>query len=217
MSPDLARGGPGLRVVLVSALDVVPEPVLFARLASLGALAPEARARAAVLLRDKALSARARLALGLRLREATSALGVRLLVADRIDLALALGADGAHLGEASISVADARAALGPSRLVSSACHAPERAAELAAEGADAVLLSPIFGSPGKGQALGLDALEAARRMLDAEAARTKERALLIALGGVDAERARLARRAGADAVAVLRADLGSTLAELLAT
>jgi thiamine-phosphate pyrophosphorylase len=190
------------RVVQITEASVLPEPVLFARLSALAALPEAARRRYAVQLRDPGLPARELLALGLRLREATRAAGAALIVNDRLDLAIALGAEGVHLGRRSVTVADARALLPEGTWVSVACHAPAEVARAADEGADAALLSPIFASPGKGPPIGVEALREARRVAGG-------RLQIVALGGVTAENAGSCFAAGADAVAAIRADLGA--------
>lgn len=197
------------RVILISATEVVPAPALLARVRAAAALPLPARRRLAVMLRDPALSGRALAALGAALREATAAIGAALLVNDRLDLALALGADGAHLGRLSVSLGDARALLGPAAFLSRACHAVDEVVEAAAEGADAAVLSPIFASPGKGPPLGLGALEAAREALDRGGFTAT---LLVALGGVDPGNAAACFAAGAGVVAAIRGELAPLLA-----
>ena len=190
------------RVLQITDAGALPERALFDRIAALAALPPALRACFAVQLRDPGLSTRALLALGGRLREATRALGAGFVVNDRLDLALALGADGVHLGRRSVPVRDARALLPPGAWISVACHAPAEVARAAAEGADAALLSPIFASPGKGPPLGIEALREARAALGERSA-----VQLLALGGVTAENAGACLAAGADGVAAIRADL----------
>ncbi|MCC6559063.1 MAG: thiamine phosphate synthase [Polyangiaceae bacterium] len=194
-------------VTLITAAGVVPEPMLIARIEALGALPAEARGRVAVQLRDPELGSRALLGLGERLRDATGALGVALIVNDRIDLALLLGADGVHLGRRSVRIEDARALVGRTALVSVACHDVEDVARAAEAGADAAVLSPIFATPGKGPPIGVEALREARRRIGG-AARTMG---LIALGGVDASSASACIEAGADGVAAIRADPAALL------
>jgi thiamine-phosphate pyrophosphorylase len=198
------------RAVLISATAIVPEADLLARIRAAAALPPEARARLAVQLRDPDLPARALLALGRRLREATRAAGASLVVNDRIDLAIALGADGAHLGRRSMSIADARSLLGTGAWVSVACHSVDDVERAAAEGADAAVLSPIFASPGKGPPLGLGAIAEARARLD-RATPGPSRVTLVALGGVGAGQAQACFEAGAGAVAAIRGDLAGVL------
>src|SRR5215470_2357553 len=153
------------RVVQITEASVLPEPALRARLAALAGMPEAARRRYAVQLRDPGIEGRALYALGVALREATRQLGAALVVNDRLDLALALGADGVHLGRRSVSIADARAFLGEAAWVSVACHAVDEVARAAASGADAALLSPIFTTPGKGELLGVGALAEARAAL----------------------------------------------------
>jgi thiamine-phosphate pyrophosphorylase len=200
------------RVVFVTATDVVPEAALFARLRAAEGLPAVARGRLAVQLRDPELSGGELFRLGRRLREETARLGASLVVNDRLDLALALGADGVHLGRRSVRPQEARALLGAEGWISVSCHAAGEVVD-AAEGADAVLLSPIFASPGKGTPLGPGALAEARRALDAAGLGATA---LLALGGIDAEGAAACFRAGAEGVALIRADLGASLAACLA-
>jgi thiamine-phosphate pyrophosphorylase len=189
------------RLVQITDPSALPDAALFARLHAVGALAPHERARFAVQLRSPELSTRALASLGLRLRAATRALGVALVINDRLDLARALGADGVHLGRRSAAIADARALLGPSAWISVACHDVDDVVRAAAEGADAVTLSPIFASPGKGTPLGVAAIRAARAAAGALSI------AIYALGGVDRASAPRCFEAGADGVAAIRADL----------
>jgi len=151
--------------------------------------------RALVQLRDKHAS-------GAALYERATAivqLGARLLVNDRLDVALAAGAAGVHLPEDGLDLATARA-LG-AKLVGCSRHTPAAAAAAEAAGADLVILGPIFPTPSKpGVApLGVQALTAARAAMTG-------RARLCAIGGIDdAARAAEARAAGATAIAAIRA------------
>ncbi|MBN2196371.1 MAG: thiamine phosphate synthase [Polyangiaceae bacterium] len=147
-------------------------------------------------LRDRELPVRSRAALGLRLRELTRAHEQWFAVNDRIDLARLLGADGLHLGEQSVPVAEARRLWGAG-FISRACHDPEQATP---NGADAVVLSPVV-APRKGNpALGLEALARARHHVQG--------ALLVALGGVGGDSAAACLAAGAGAVAAIGAAIG---------
>jgi thiamine-phosphate pyrophosphorylase len=195
------------RVLQITDCAVLAEAALFARIDALAALPATVRARFAVQLRDPQLSGRALLDLGARLRSATRALGAALVVNDRLDLALALGADGVHLGRRSVAVADARQLLGNGAWISVACHGIGDVVQAALDGADAAVLSPIFPSPGKGAPLGPDALTSARAALSTRGLAIQ----LVALGGVDGESFAACFAAGADAVAAIRADLGRVL------
>jgi thiamine-phosphate pyrophosphorylase len=145
---------------------------------------------ALVQLRDKELSGRELERVARVAREITRRHGMRLVINDRVDVALAVGADGVHLPERGLGVADARKLIG---MVGASTHSPADAAARLAEGADYVVLGPIWETPGKGPALGPEALAGLPPAV-------------LALGGVDGpERARAARAAGAHGVAVLRA------------
>jgi len=157
----------------------------------------------AVQLRERGLETRALLELAIALRQATRAVGAALLINDRIDVALACDADGVHLPGHSFAVADARALLGPRRLIGVSTHHPDEVAAAAAAGADFAVFGPIFATPSKatyGAPQGLDALARARRAAALP---------LFAIGGVDADTAAAVRDAGADGVAVIRAVLAA--------
>lgn len=189
-------------VVQITDLGVVSRDELLRRVAAVRSLPPGARGARVVLLRDPALPARALVALARDLRAATRAVGARLWVNDRLDVALLVGADGVHLGGRSVGIEDARRLLGSAVTVSVACHEVREVLAARDAGADACTLSPIFASPGKGAPLGLHAVAAARAALGAD-----PRFALLALGGVDRATAAACLAAGADGVATIRGDL----------
>jgi len=118
----------------------------------------------AVQLREKDLSAAELLPLATELRVLTRRFAARLLINDRIDVALAVAADGVHLGGHSLPAAVARRLLGPQRLIGVSTHRPAEIAAAAAAGANFVTFGPIFATPSKlayGQPLGLEALRLA--------------------------------------------------------
>ncbi len=191
------------RVWLVTSRDVPFEHVL--RVArSAGASLP--RGDFAVQLRDKR-------ATGEELAAAVEALGDVPVVVNGADLATSIdgvrgGAAGVHVSGSGLVRGDvrrARAALGPDALVSAAAHADDDVARAAGEGANVVLVSPIFATPGaeKAAPCGTDALRAACRVLEASGAR--ERVAVVALGGITVEGAAACAAAGAEGVAVVRA------------
>lgn len=154
----------------------------------------------AVQLREKDLSGRALHALAERLRAVTARTGTLLLVNGRVDVAIAVGADGVHLGAGALTAADARALLPAGALVGVSTHASD---ELAASDADYAVFGPVWDTPSKrafGAPQGVDRLRAA-----VAAARVP----VLAIGGVDAGNAAAARAAGAHGVAVIRAILGA--------
>jgi thiamine-phosphate pyrophosphorylase len=123
------------------------------------------------------------------------------IVNDRIDVALACGADGVHLPGAGLPPREARRVLGAGRWLSRALHAPDELPSEELGALDAVVVSPVI-APRKGrEALGLSSFSEwtrACRDLCAELG-------VFALGGVTAETAEACLRAGASGVAVLGA------------
>lgn len=127
--------------------------------------------------------------------------GALVLVNDRLDVALACGADGAHLPERGLSLEEARALAGPRPILGCSRHSAAGAAGAARAGADLIHLGPIWATPSKeglGEPLGPHELARARRDLG-------DAACLVAVGGIDAAKAAQALDAGAHAVAAIRA------------
>jgi thiamine-phosphate pyrophosphorylase len=152
----------------------------------------------AVQLRDKDLTGGALFALAERLRTITGRTGALLLVNERVDVAIAAGADGVHLGGGAMAVADARALMPPGALVGVSTHAP---AELATSDADYALFGPVWDTPSK-RAFG--APQGTARLREAVAAASRP---VLAIGGIDAAHIAAVRAAGAHGVAVIRAIL----------
>jgi thiamine-phosphate pyrophosphorylase len=127
------------------------------------------------------------------------------IVNDRLDVALAAGADGIHLPERGLPLADARA-LAPSLLIGVSRHAASLDDDTTA---DLIHLGPIWPTPSKPTATPLG---------EAALAHPHGNALLVAVGGIDSPaRAQLAAASGASAVAVIRAAWsGASLAPFVA-
>lgn len=154
-------------------------------------------------LREKDLSGRALFDMARELvHEKTT-----LLVNDRVDIALAARANGAHLPANGFTASEARGLLGASALIGASCHSYDDVLRRRDEGADFVVMGPIWATPSKaryGPPLGLGALERA------SAALALGKTRLVAIGGIDSSaRANEARAAGAHGVAVIRAVLGA--------
>lgn len=156
-------------------------------------------------LRDRELSARERLAFGRDLRALCASQQQWFQVNDRCDLAVLLGADAVHLGEASVSAKDARAIVGAHAFVTRACHDPECDSEA---GVDAWVLSPIFAERKGRGALGVGAVAKlkARVQVDGTSGATTA-AAVYALGGVIAAEGATCLEQGARGVAVIGAIL----------
>jgi len=166
----------------------------------------------AVQLRDRTAAGGALLAAATTLRASTRRHGARLLVNDRLDVALAADADGVHLPASSFTAVDARRLVGSKRLVGRSAHAADEAAAAVRAGADYVVLGPLFATPSKAQygaPLGVEVLANVATLP------------VVAIGGITTERAAAVRRAGAAGVAVVRAildaaDPGAAAAALVA-
>ncbi len=167
-----------------------------------------------VQLRDKLADAAALRESARVLRETTTRTRSRFVVNASSSMALCLardvGADGAHVPAPLL--AEARAVLGSAAWISTPAHTDVDVATGARAGANAVLVSPIWATPGKGSARGTAALEAAQRIasLSRSSAGRGPAPSIHALGGVDESRAAACAEAGADGVAAIRAILDAT-------
>lgn len=157
----------------------------------------------AIQLRERDLSAKDLLALAREVQTFTAPRGSHLLVNDRIDVALSLEGVGVHLRSNSLPMVVARQLLGPQRLLGVSAHSLDEAVRAEANGADYVVLGPVYETPSKqafGPPLGLSKLEAVCQVVHVP---------IIGIGGVTVDRARDVRRAGAFGVAVITAILGA--------
>lgn len=164
----------------------------------------------AVQLRGKGLAGGELLALGLELQGRLAAAGVPLIVNDRLDVALACGAAGVHLGQGDVPVALARKLLGPGRVIGVSVNTPGEARRASEEGADYVGAGPAYATATK---------ETALPVLGPEGVRLVRRAVsvpVVAIGGIDAGNAAALAAAGADGIAVISAILGAPDARLAA-
>jgi thiamine-phosphate pyrophosphorylase len=158
----------------------------------------------AIQLRERDLSARELVTLAHEVQVVTASHRSQLLINDRIDVALALEGVGVHLRSNSLPVTVARQMLGTQRLLGISAHSVEEAIQVESQGADYIVLGPIYETPTKqmyGPPLGIHTLEKACRLV---------RIPILGIGGVTAARAREMRRAGAFGAAVITAILGAT-------
>ena len=125
------------------------------------------------------------------------------IVNDRVDVAKAIGADGVHLGQEDLPLVDARAILGPGRLIGISTHNLAQAIRAEAGGADYVGYGPVFPTVTKENpdpVVGVDGLCEAR---------AKVRIPIVAIGGINAGNAGAVGAAGADCCAVVSAVLAA--------
>ena len=152
-----------------------------------------------VQLREKGCSTREFMDEARLLKALLAGTGVPLFINDRLDVALAVGADGVHLGQNDLAIADARRLVGNRMIIGISAESVADAVRAEAEGADYIGASPVFTTPTKtdtASPLGLDGLRAIRRAVQLP---------LVAIGGINADNAAQVLRAGADGLAVVSA------------
>lgn len=149
-------------------------------------------------LREKALEGRELVARTGALVAMARAYGASVIVNDRVDVALAGGADGVHLGRGDLSVRDARAIAGSSLLVGVSCSTIEQAREGAGEGADYLGLGPMFASTTKPR----ERLAGVALVRDVCADEAAGRLAHLAISGIHGGNVHLLREAGCRGVAV---------------
>ena len=126
--------------------------------------------------------------------------GVRLIINDRLDVALAIRAHGVHLGQDDYPVVPARALLTDTRIIGYSTHNVDQAVVATSLPVDYIAIGPIFKTTSKtdtSPVLGLEGLRAVRRAIGDFP--------LVAIGGITHDNARDAIEAGADSVAVISA------------
>ncbi len=198
------------KVLVLTDRSLAPVDELPARIAAILAGVP--RGSVAIQVREKDLDGGPLLALTRAILAVARPAGAEVWVNDRLDVALAAGADGVHLPERGLAIDAARAVTAiAGRPIRIGCsrHSAADALAAAAAGADLVQLGPLWAVPGKGAPLGPDVLAPIARDLPAHTR-------LVAVGGIDSpSRAAEAARAGAHAVAVIRAAWQSSRAPAL--
>ena len=125
------------------------------------------------------------------------------IVNDRVDVALAVGADGVQRTHASLSVEELRVVADKRLRIGASVHSLDEAKAMAGQGADWLFFGPVYDTPSKrayGAPQGLTALEGVAAAVDVP---------VIAIGGITPERVADVRRAGADGVAVISAILAA--------
>lgn len=152
-----------------------------------------------VQLREKACGTREFLEEARQVRAVLRGTGVPLIINDRVDIALAVGADGVHLGQQDMPIADARR-LGPVPwIIGVSAESVADAIRAEREGADYIGVSPVFATPTKTDTAAPLGLEGLRHI------RAAVRTPLVAIGGINLANAQAVRQAGADGLAVVSA------------
>jgi thiamine-phosphate pyrophosphorylase len=142
-------------------------------------------------IREKDLDARPLFELVCRVRDAAAGSGTKVLVNDRLDVALAAGIDGVHLPGHGLPTAKARPLV---KTLGRSIHSIEEGLQAARDGADFVVFGPIFESPGK-KPVGIDALRAMTALVKIP---------VLAIGGITHENTPSVLEAGAAGIAAIR-------------
>jgi thiamine-phosphate pyrophosphorylase len=169
----------------------------------------------AVQLRAKTETSREMVELASRLLVETRAAGALLFVNDRMDVALAVGADGAHLGNDDLPIPAARRIAPPGFLLGRSVETLAEAEQAIHDGADYLGVGPVYATLSKADAGPVIGAEGVRAMCDAAGP-----APVVGIGGIDATNGGVGAGGGAAGVAVIRAvmlaaDPGAAAAALL--
>jgi thiamine-phosphate pyrophosphorylase len=156
-----------------------------------------------VQLRAKELSSGEFFALAQEAREMTRDAGAMFIVNDRADIALAVGADGAHLGQDDLPLAAARKILGESKVIGISTHDLAQARDAEQDGADYIGFGPIFGSATKDTGYSPRGLEMLREV------RQAVKIPVVAIGGITEKNVPEVWRAGANAAAIISDLMGA--------
>lgn len=150
-------------------------------------------------LREKDLTTAELWPLAQKLRNLTKRFSAKLFINDRIDLALACGADGVHLGEHSLPISETRKLLAPNQLIGVSTHSLEDISSATDQAADFLTFSPIYHTQSKasfGPPQGLERLRQACNHTQLP---------ILALGGVKAGHVKELRNNGASGIALISA------------
>lgn len=152
-------------------------------------------------LRDKNLSLRERYKLGKEIRKLTLEKDITFIVNDRADLALALEADGVHLGQSDIPLEEARKLLGPEKIIGISANTVVDAKAAEERGADYLGVGAIFSTESKKEKKG----KAGIGIKGIKKIRAKTELPIIAVGGLKTENCKEVLEAGADTISVISA------------
>jgi thiamine-phosphate pyrophosphorylase len=154
-------------------------------------------------LREKLASPREFYESALEAMKAARRLKVQIIINDRLDIAIAVGADGAHLGQDDLPPERARAIAGEDFIIGFSTHSLKQALEASSAPIDYLAIGPVFQTSTKENpdpVVGLEALGEIKRRISKP---------LVAIGGITLDRAQETIAAGADSIAVI-SDLHST-------
>lgn len=154
-----------------------------------------------VQLREKECTSREFYELALAVKEITDAYEVPLLINDRVDIAMAIGADGVHLGQSDVPVHAARNVLGPDKIIGATAHNVKEAEKAWKLGADYLGVGDVFGTTSKSDTsrIAMDELHKICQTVPIP---------VVAIGGVNEENIHKLRGSGVAGAAVISAVIG---------
>ena len=149
-----------------------------------------------VQLRDKEAPTAVLYEEALRLRNMTKTMDIPFVINDRVDIALAVGADGIHLGRDDLPVSIARRLLGPDKIIGISTHSLAQAQSASLERPDYISIGPIYSTKTKeaGPPLGVDIIRQIKESIALP---------VVAIGGISLENVSEVFRSGADCVALI--------------
>ena len=160
---------------------------------------------ASLQLRDKRADDAAYLVLGRELRALCTRVGIPFVVNDRVHLARELRADGVHVGQGDMSIAEARALVGHGVQVGVSTHSLSQALRACEQGADLIGFGPVYPTRSKENADPVVGEAELGRVCQSVVRRDGTRMPVVAIGGVTATRAAALVRAGASFAAAISA------------
>lgn len=155
-----------------------------------------------VQLREKRAGSREFYQLAVALKNELNRSRIPLIINDRLDIALASGADGLHIGQDDLPIQIAIEHMPPGSIVGVSVSTPAEAREASKKGATYLGAGPVFYTPTKEDAsapIGLEGLRSIRQLIDIP---------LVAIGGINEENLADIRKTGADGAAVVSALMG---------
>lgn len=184
-------------------LYLVLDPVLCADIGMIEtARAAVAGGATIVQLRDKHASTTTMIETGLALKQVLAGSGARLIVNDDVEAAIAIGADGLHIGQEDLNAQDARRMIGPDMILGLSVETEALASAIDAEIVDYAGIGPVFATPTKPdhkQPIGFDGLARIIKLCPVPT---------VAIGGLKAKHVAEALTAGAEGVAMVSAICG---------
>lgn len=156
-----------------------------------------------VQLREKNIDTKEFVALGKRLKTILSVYGVPLIINDRIDVALAIDADGVHIGQSDMPYAIARRLLGYDKIIGLSIENHAELEEANTLDVDYVAISPIFSTPTKTDTAEPWGLNGAKEFV------LQSRHPVVAIGGINMDNAADVFGTGVDGIAVVSAIIGA--------